>query len=313
MGEQVFMYENIAIPADAKAAHAVIMAKYEEGLDEGASLDLALLLELVEDSMMVNEKGILLVPSNEFNFQSAAGSMVQEYVPMIAGMEVLTAPFGGLLSITERDMRMEQLGLISSTAKEVGVRAANRKGDAVRAGVPNLINAKTLGGTNFFSQTQLIDPAKGAAAGTYPNLYNLACNATNYEKVRSDMAKRKGPNGIPRRTKPTHFLHSSNLKATAKAIVGLEQIPGVAQGNPNYDPSVKLVEIEDFPDGAWMLASNKGTVKPLGYHATLAPRVMYFGIEKNGLVLNHQWRADVEDVVVGQAAWKVSWSQPGVF
>lgn len=305
-------FNGVTIPDYARAAHAEILVKFEEGLDVDADVDLVALMELVDSQMQVDSSGIVLVPSKEFSFQSANGGMVDLFEPVLHGMPIATEQFGGLLRIGEADLRLDRYGAKAATMKEVGLKAAARPGDVVRASLNKLLTAKTLGGSNFFSQTQFIDPSKGAAGGLYANLYNLSLTDANYETVRAAMSARVDEGGTPRRTRPTHLIFSSSLRATAKKIVGLEFLPGTGS-NPNYDPAIRLVEVEDLPSGAWMLGSNKGTVKPIGYHQSLKPRVMYFGTERNGLTMDHLWRADVEDTVIGVAPWKMSYSKPGIF
>lgn len=305
-------YQNVSMSADAKKAHAEIVLLFEEGLASGADPDLAALMECVDDRLLVDSKGILLIPSKEFNFQSATSSMVATYTPVIHGMDVETAPFAGLFIIGEQELRLDRYAAKAASAKEAGIRAANRAGDVVRQGIPKLLTAKTFGGTNFFSQTQFIDPSKGAAGGTYANLYNLACTADNYVTVRAAMSARVDEGGVPRRTKPTHLIAASDVAHIAKNIVAAPNLFGGGT-NTNYDPSIKVVEVEDLPSGAWILASIKGTVKPFGYHQTLKPHVTYVGPERDGVNINHVWRAMVEDTVVGIAPWKCSYSKPGQF
>lgn len=312
MGGNNLGFNGVSIPDYARAAHAEIMVKFEEGLSAGSDTDLASLMELVDDQMQVDSSGIILVPSKEFTFQSAAGGMIDLYEPVLHAMKAETAPFGGILRIGEPELRNDAFGAKAKSMKEVGLKAATRAGDVVRASLNSLLTTKTLGGLSFFNVAQFVDPKKGNGAGTYANLYNLALTAANYETVRADMSRRTDEGGTPRRTRPTHLIVGPDLVSAARLIVGLEFLPGVGS-NPNFDAKMRIVEVEDMPEGAWILGSNKGTVKPIGYHQTIKPRVMYFGYERNGLTMDHLWRADVEDTVVGVAPWKMSYSKPGIF
>ncbi len=303
-------WEGVLVGPEVMAAHAVVMVKFEEGLAEGGDQSLAALLELVDDQLQEDEQGRIIVPSQEPHFEEVKGSMVAKYEPVLHDMLVKPKQYAGLVRIGERELRLDRYQAKATWSKTLGVRASQRKGDAVRLSIPLLRLAKTLGNQFAFSTQQYIDPSRGLAGGYYPNLYYLELNGTNYEKVYAEMQARTDEGGVPRRTKPTHLLVSPQLRATGRAIIGLEQIPGVALGNPNYDAEMKLVVVEDLPPKAWMLGSNKGTIKPIGYHQTLRPRMMYFGTEKNGLVLDHLWRADVEDQVLVVAPYKLSYSDP---
>lgn len=304
-------FVNAVMDQATRDAHAVIITKFEQGLASPShKSDTMKLLELIEDIKIDSEKGLVVVVSEEPNFQKRRGSFNQVFRPTSYSVDVKPDPASLIIAIDERSLRNDRYQVQAQSAENCGRAVAERRGLFCRQNLRLGLTAKGPGGQTFWSTTQYVDPSKGAAGGTYSNKFALALNETNYETLYSAMQKTLREDGETiRGLSPTHLLVAPNLRATGRKIIGLPGNQG-AEDNPNYDPTMKLVVIPELLDGEWVLATNDGTTKPLGYGFTLPPQMRWIGSQiTNAYETELIWKGEVEDAMVFIAPHKMFYSK----
>lgn len=307
-------YSNVSMDPKVRECHAVILAKFDQGLGNGPgglNGDTKAFMELVEETSFDAQTGLFAIVSQEPQFQKRKGSFVSVFRPDSYAVESKPEPASMIMEITDRELRTDKWGLIAKSAENIGLKVAQRKGVFSRANLRVGLTAKGPGGNVFWSTTQWVNPTAGASGGTYANKFALALTHDNYSVVYAAMQNTTYEDGETKRgVKPTHLIVSANLRAMGKSIIMGEHLFG-GGFNANYDPTMKLVVVPELQDDEWVLASNEGTLMPFGYGFTLAPQAVYVGAKINDAYRNdHIWRADVEDALVFLAPYKAFYSKP---
>lgn len=307
-------YSNVSMDPKVRECHAVILAKFDQGLGNGPgglNSDTKALMELIEEVSFDAQTGLFAIVSQEPQFQARKGSFVSVFKPDSYAVESKPKPSSLIMEIGDRELRTDKWSLIAKSAENIGRAVAQRKGVFSRQNVRTGLTAKGPGGNTFWSTTQWVNPSLGAAGGTYSNKFTLALTHDNYSTVYAAMQNTTYEDGETKRgVQPTHLLVSANLRATGKSIIMGENLFG-GGFNPNYDPNMKLVVVPEFLDNEWSLCSNEGSLMPFGYGFTLAPQAVYVGAKINDAYQNdHIWRADVEDAMVFLAPYKSFYSKP---
>lgn len=305
-------YTNVFMDQATRDAHAVLITKFEQGLASPAhKADTLALLELIEDIKIDAKTGLVVVVSQEANFQKRRGSFNQVFRPTSYSVSVKPEPESLIFPIDDRDLRNDEYGFVATSAENVGRAVAERRGLFCRQNLRQGLTAKGPGGQTFWSTSQYIDPSKGNSGGLYSNKFSLALTEANYETLYAAMQTTFREDGETiQGWSPTHLLVSPKLRSTARKIVGLPGNQG-AQDNPNYDPDIKIVVVPELEETEWILATNNGSTKPLGYGFTLPPSMRYVGASNTTAYENeHVWRADVEDAMVFVAPHKMFYSKP---
>lgn len=307
-------YPNVSMDPKVRAAHAVILAKFDQGMGEGPNglnVDTKALMELIEDISIDAETGLVAIVSQEPQFQKRKGSFIKVFRPDSYAVSAKPEPSSLIMEIDESSLRKDKFGNIAKSAENIGRAVSQRRGVFTRANIRTGLTAKGPGGQTFWSTAQLVNPSVGATGGTYSNKFSLALTSDNYSTVYAAMQKTTFEDGETiRGVRPTHLVVSAALRATALSIVAGPNLFG-GGFNPNYDPSIKVVVVPELQDTEWILASNEGTLMPFGYCFTLAPTVVYVGAKMNDAYQNdHIWRADAEDTMVFMAPHKAFYSKP---
>lgn len=285
-------------------ANATILTMFDEGSAMGGAeiqKTAAGIIEVVKDYKIDNLTGLITIVGKSATFVKRNGSFVKNASAESYTLLVKPQAEAYVVQVEDQAMRLQgPARVIDTSARQHGYNVALRRVHLFRRDIRKGLTVKAPGEDSpaFWSTAQLINPAKGAAGGTYSNKLTLALTADNYATAYAKLSSFVSEDGeTARGLVPTHILVPPSLFKAAQAIVTAPFIFGGATNVNSYE-GVKVVVVHGLQDDEWILCAADGMGTPFGYSSQLEAVMEYRGLVMDSVGnKTHVWRADVEDAL----------------
>ena len=285
-------------------ANATILTMFDEGSAlGGAEMQKTAqgIVEVVKDYKIDNLTGLITIVGKSATLVKKNGDFVKNASAESYTLLVKPQAEAYVVQVDDRALRLQgPARVIDTSAREHGYNVALRRVHLFRRDIRKGLTAKAPGEDSpaFWSTAQLINPATGAAGGTYSNKLALALNDDNYATAYAALSSFVSEDGVTARGLiPTHILVGPDLFKTAQKIVMAPQIFGGATNVNSYE-GVKVVVVHGLQAGEWILCAADEMGKPFGYSTQLEAVMEYRGPVLDSIgTKTHVWRVDVEDAL----------------
>ena len=170
----------------------------------------------------------------------------------------------------ERDaIEDDTYGMYMPIIDNLGVQAANLRGDLIEEVLTNASSAKWVDGANFFGTSRKYGKE------TISNYTTSALSKSTLKTAYDAMRNYKGHGGTKLKVRPRYLVIGSALRWTAKALVEnpLEEVNGAALPNDTYN-LVQILETDADLGNKWFLIGETGIGKAIGYFDRIAPSMV---------------------------------------
>jgi hypothetical protein len=272
------------------------------------------IVEVCKDYKIDNLTGLITIVGKSATFVKRNGSFVQNSNAESYTLLVKPQAEAYVVQVEDRAMRLQgPARVIDASARQHGYNIALRRVHIFRRDIRKGLTVKGPGEDSpaFWSTAQLINPAKGAAGGTYSNKLALALTAENYAVAYSALSSVLSEDGeTARGLVPTHILVPPALFKTAQAIVTAPFLFGGGTNVNSYE-GVKVVVVHGLQDSEWILCAADGMGTPFGYSSQMEAVMEYRGPVMDSVGnKTHVWRADVEDALSFVMPYRSIYSKP---